>query len=347
MRILERPFFMKLLHWEFWPFQVVYFPVFFYYFYLSAKARSFFFFSAANPSIEFGGMLGESKSEIYRLIPVQYIPVTRKFSPQTSPQEILHWVQTTGLSFPILFKPDIGERGWMVKKILSPADVEQYLRTIKVDFLAQEYVAFPIEIGLFYYRFPGSSSGTISSVTRKGLMQVLGNGIHTVKELLVDIPRARLYMDEFEAKYPDKLNHIPAVHEIVEVEPIGNHCRGTVFLNDTNRVTKELELIFDKIASTIPGFHFGRFDLRFQSYEELSAGRNFKILELNGAGAEPGHIYQPGRSIWKGYADILHHLNVLCNIAIENHRLGVAYTSLSDGLRFIKKIRKYNRQKGL
>jgi len=292
-------------------------------------------------------MLGESKKEIYQLIPPEYIPLTQKFSLGTLPKEVLDWIQSVGLSFPVLFKPDIGERGWMVKKIHSPVDVEKYLQVIRVDFLAQEYVSFPIEIGLFYHRFPGSLSGTISSITRKSLMQVIGNGVNTVKELLMESPRGRLYMSEFEAKYPDKLTLIPSANELVEVEPIGNHCRGTVFLDDTHRITKDLELAFDKIASEIPGFHFGRFDLRCQSYKDLSAGKNFKILELNGAGAEPGHIYQPGRSIWKGYADILHHLSVLCNIAIQNHQLGIPYTSLKEGLTFMKKIRKYNQQKGL
>jgi len=51
----------KITHWEYWPFELVYFPVVLYYFWLSIRARSFFFFSASNPSIETGGMLGESK----------------------------------------------------------------------------------------------------------------------------------------------------------------------------------------------------------------------------------------------------------------------------------------------
>jgi hypothetical protein len=344
-KLFEVPFFMKLFHWEFWPFNVVYFPVFVYYAFLAVKARSIFFFSAANPTIEFGGMLGESKGDIFKLIPEKYIPRTRRFPPSSSAKDITTWMEATSQNYPILLKPDIGERGWMVKKVDSLADIEQYLGRVKVDFLAQSYVSYPIELGLFYYRFPGVAKGNISSITRKGLMAVTGDGKTTVRSLLKSNLRARLYIKDFEEKYPEKMGLVPENGEVIEVEPIGNHCRGTTFLDDTGKVTEKMEAQFDQIADSIPGFHFGRFDLRCKSYDELEKGINFKILELNGAGAEPGHIYHPGRSIWKGYRDILHHLNVLCNIAIQNHRLGVPYTPFNEGLRFIKKVKAYNRLK--
>jgi hypothetical protein len=54
-------FMTRLTQWEYWPFEVIYLPIFVYWLWLSVKARSLFFFSAANPSIENGGMLGESK----------------------------------------------------------------------------------------------------------------------------------------------------------------------------------------------------------------------------------------------------------------------------------------------
>ncbi len=336
---------MKLFHWEFWPFNVVYLPVLLYYAFLAAKARSLFFFSAANPTIEFGGMLGESKGDIFELIPEKYIPPTKRFSASVSIEDILQWMESNQLSYPILLKPDIGERGWMVKKVNSRQDIASYIKTVKVDFLAQSYVDYPIELGLFYYRFPGAANGHISSITRKGLMTVVGDGSTPVQDLLMENLRARLYIKDFQAKYPDKMALVPKKSESIVIEPIGNHCRGTTFIDDTHRVSKKLVATLDEIASSIPGFQFGRFDIRCQSYEELEKGEHFSILELNGAGAEPGHIYQPGRSIWKGYRDILHHLNVLCNIAIQNHRLGVPYTPFKEGFLFMKKIRNYNRLK--
>ena len=58
-RIKSTPFMIKLLHWEYWPFEVIYAIPFLYWVYLSARAGSFFFFRAANPAIPNGGMFGE------------------------------------------------------------------------------------------------------------------------------------------------------------------------------------------------------------------------------------------------------------------------------------------------
>ncbi len=342
---VNSPFLLKLTNWEFWPFNVIYLPVFFYYLWLSLKARSFFFFTASNPSIAFGGMLGESKGDVLSLLPSKYLPLTGRFSANARLSEITQWMMAQSLDYPILLKPDIGERGWMVKKINNEEDIAAYLSVIKVPFLAQEYVSLPVELGLFYYRMPTEQRGKISSITRKGLLAVVGNGHDTVEGLLLQNPRARLYIPSLQKQYPEKLAHVPAKGEEVEVEPIGNHCRGTIFFDDTHKVTEKLEQFFDQLTAQIPGFYFGRFDLRCRSYQDLESGINFKILELNGAGAEPGHIYHPGRSLWQGYGDIIFHLNVLFNIAVQNRELGVPYMRFQEGLRFIRKIRAYNRQK--
>src|SRR6476620_152776 len=75
-RILHRPFFIRLLHWEFWSFHAVYIFVYPIWLYLCARSRSFFFFSASNPSIEYGGFLMDSKKKIYDLLPPEFYPKT-------------------------------------------------------------------------------------------------------------------------------------------------------------------------------------------------------------------------------------------------------------------------------
>ena len=73
-KILYQPFFIKLFNWEYWPFHFVYGPIYLYWFWLCARARSFFFFNTSNPSIINGGFLMESKKEIYDLIPATCHP---------------------------------------------------------------------------------------------------------------------------------------------------------------------------------------------------------------------------------------------------------------------------------
>ena len=82
-RILYQPFFIRLFNWEYWPFNVVYGPLFLYWFFLSLRARSFFFFNTSNPTIKNGGFLMESKKEVYDLIPFEYYPATLFFKTAT------------------------------------------------------------------------------------------------------------------------------------------------------------------------------------------------------------------------------------------------------------------------
>ena len=70
-------FFHKVLHWEYWPFQIIYIPIYFQWAYYSLKARTIFFFNASNPSMKNGGFIMDSKIEIYYLIPQQFYPKTK------------------------------------------------------------------------------------------------------------------------------------------------------------------------------------------------------------------------------------------------------------------------------
>ena len=63
-----RRFLIQLISWEYWPIWATYLPASLYYSYLSLRAGSPFFFSAANPSIENGGMFFESKKNVYAQI---------------------------------------------------------------------------------------------------------------------------------------------------------------------------------------------------------------------------------------------------------------------------------------
>lgn len=335
-----RKFWIKLTNWEFWPFSVVYFPVCFYFIWLAIRCRSFFFFTVSNPAIDFGGMSGESKSEIFDLIPDPYIPKYRKFQVNDSKGARAF---ANGIGYPLVAKPDVGERGNLVEKIKDEAALVSYIERCPIPFLVQEFVDFPVELGLFYVRFPGKSNGRITSIAQKDFLHVIGDGRKTVEELLSNNPRAALQMDFDHPRFQSILALIPKEGEKVIVESIGNHCRGTTFLDKTDQADKKLTRTFDQLADQIDGFYFGRFDLRCKSLDDLRDLKNFKILELNGAGAEPGHIYQPGFPLWKGYRAILWHLNVLAQISKANKKNGHTYWSFKKGMKKLKMIREYNR----
>lgn len=337
-RLSQTPFLIRLRHWEYWPFNVVYFPIFLYYFWLSFKARSFFFFSASNPGIETGGMLGESKISILDQIAGEFKPTTLFVPLSTSLDTVVAQVQALGLEFPLIAKPDVGERGRGVQKIESREALAQYLQKSPLDFLIQEYVDASLELGVFYYRHPQEAHGIVSSIVKKEFLTLRGNGLDTVESLIMQNGRAILQLSTLTERYGHLFHQIPAAGEAIELGNIGNHCLGTKFLDANYLITPELTKVFDNISHTIPGFYFGRYDLRCRSVEDLNAGRNIRIMELNGAGAEPGHIYQPGFSLWEAYGVLFHHWRVMYDISRENHRRGVPYMTLQEASKVWKRI---------
>lgn len=335
---LRSPFFIRLLSWEYWPFAVVYIPVFVYWLCLALKARSFFFFSAANPSIESGGLLGESKIDILDKISDEFKPKTLFVSASADWTTLFDRVEAAGLTFPLIGKPNAGERGWRVEKLDDWESLLDYSQSSHVDFLLQEYIDYSLELGVFYYRMPSQQQGTISSIVQKEFLSVTGNGRDCIDTLIRQNDRALLQLTALNARYGDELERIPISGETVLLMPIGNHCRGTKFLNANHLITPELTQLFDRISGSIDGFYFGRYDLRCRSVADLYAGQHIRILELNGAGAEPAHIYQPGFSLWKAWGILLHHWRVLFKISRENHRRGVAYMTFAEARTIYRRI---------
>lgn len=284
-------------------------------------------------------MMGEKKSEIFEQIPEVYLPKTILI--EKGDQEKAIQVASE-IGYPIIAKPDIGERGIWVKKLKNKEELESYAHSCPVNFLLQELVAFPIELGVFYIKYP-HQKGRVTSIVRKEFLSVKGDGVATINELLNQNQRALLTAD-LASEYLIQIGEtIPANNEQVLVEPIGNHCKGTKFLNDNNEIDEALNTAFNTIADQIPDFYFGRFDLRCASMDDLRQLKNFKILELNGAGAEPAHIYQPGSSLLKAYKDIFWHLRVLAEISALNKKRGFSYWSFKQGYRKWKDHQQYNR----
>ncbi|MFT6865490.1 MAG: hypothetical protein ACJA08_000311 [Cyclobacteriaceae bacterium] len=333
-------FWVKLTHWEYWPFDLVYFPVKIYFTWLALKNRSFFFFTPSNPSIDFGGMLGESKSKIFNLIPEKFLPEMKliKAGDLTSAKSF-----ASQMGYPLICKPDIGERGKLVEKIGNEEALINYTSKCPVDFLIQELVDYPVELGVFYVRHPNDPNGKVTSIVQKDFLTVKGDGHSTVRQLLEASTRAKLQLDFDHPRFTHLMDLIPEKGTKQLVESIGNHCRGTTFLNMNAEIDEKLNQAIDKLSQQIDGFYFGRYDLRCKSIDDLRQLQNFKILELNGAGAEPGHIYQPGFSLLKAYGVLFWHFRMLSEISAAHRKKGVPHWSFSSGMQKLKEIKAYNK----
>jgi len=283
-------------------------------------------------------MLGESKYDVLELIPDQYKPKTKIVEYPAGKERVLDIIRHYHFQFPLIFKPDLGERGFMVKRIFSERDVDEYIKKIKTSFLIQELVDLPVECGVFYTRFPDEKKGKVTSLVVKEMLTVTGNGISTLQELILEKPRAKLQWQALKEVFTEKLTTIIPTGEIVELNLIGNHCLGTKFLNGEHLINEKLSQTFDLISRQIDGFYFGRYDLRCGSVEDLYEGK-VKIMELNGCGAEPSHIYHPGFSLWKALRILSIHWKNMFTISVQNHKRGVPYLSLKEGKHIYKKFK--------
>jgi hypothetical protein len=226
----------------------------------------------------------------------------------------------------------------MVERISNEQDIIDYLKRIKTDFIIQECIDLPLEFGVYYRRFPSERDGAVTSIVGKEMLYVTGDGSSTLRDLILNKDRARLQWEKLRAKFQDQLESIPAQGDLVELVSIGNHCLGTKFLNENHLINSELSRSFDVISKKIDGFYFGRFDLRVASLEDLNSGR-IKILELNGCGAEPGHIYQPGFSFWTALVVLYRHWQDIFRVSMENKDRGVKFTTVQEGIRMYKKFK--------
>src|SRR4051794_19774660 len=222
---------LRSWRWEFWPPWLAYLPVVPYLLYLGVKHRSLTLFTAANPGIPSGGFVGESKSAILtRLTRVPAFQVVRPGETVRVPE------------FPIVLKPDVGERGTGVAIARTEDEVCRYLASATQDTIVQQYVA-GLEFGVFYYRRPHESIGHIFSITEKLFPEVVGDGKSTVRDLVMRDKRAASIASVYLARQTDR---VPAAGERVRLVELGSHCRGAIFLDGGRHATPALRDAVDE-----------------------------------------------------------------------------------------------------
>lgn len=329
-------FLVKIIYYEYWPFWLFFLPLVPYWVYLAIKARSWTYFTAANPGIIHGGVFGESKIDILNKINPKYRPTTLFFKTRSTIPQVTQAIEKSGLTFPIIIKPDIGERGTMVEKVEDQSELEHYLAQNHQDFIVQEFIDYEIELGVLYHRRPISDTSNITSIVQKEFLGVTGDGVSTIRELLAKSERAKFQIPVLTEKLGDHLNYVLPKGEYENLQPIGNHCLGTKFLSGQHLINTDLVEVFDDIAKDIEGFNFGRFDLKVSSLEDLYAGKNIKVLELNGVTSEPGHIYDPKYNLLRAYKDTMFSMKTSCVVSIENMKQGAEVTPFWEMFRLLR-----------
>jgi len=343
-RIFHHPFFIRLMHWEYWGMHYVYFPVYFYFLWLCIKSGGKYFFTAADPAIKNGGFLLESKKDIYDSLPEGFYPRTLFFKGGTDPETVLRQIRDNGFTFPLIAKPDIGMRGLAAKKLENWEEVSKIVPVYTVDFLIQEFIGYKKEAGVFYYRYPGEASGRISGIVSKEFLTVRGDGARSLKELLQSDKRFVLQVKALQKEYPDEMERVLAKGEIMELVPYGNHARGAKFIDDSHLADAELTKVINDFCLKVPEFYYGRLDIRYDNWEDFRKGEKFSVIELNGAGSEPTHMYDPRHSLVFAWKEIVRHYRIMYRIAVQNKKRGYAYMSFREGKNMFRDSRLFSKK---
>lgn len=286
---------------EFLPAWLVYLPVVAYWILLSLRYRNFGLPMLANPNIELGGMVGESKSAILeqagsyarRFILPWAVYLKACGDQENTLSQIQSALETGGVDFPLIAKPDLGCRGNGVQKCRDFAELQDYLREFPNNrrVVLQQLAPWAAEAGVFYIRKPGAPMGEVVSLTLKYRATVIGDGTHTLLELIERNTRARRLKKIYSSLNKHCLNSVPEQGVEIALGFLGSHCKGSIFRNGGEWITPQLNDAIDAVMRDFPDFHYGRLDIKFRDIELLARGEQFCILEINGVSSEQTHIW--------------------------------------------------------
>lgn len=330
-----------ITHWEDWYWFAKYILIGPFWLWYCLKARSFWFFTPSNPGIAFGGFIGETKKEIYDQLPPSTYPKSVYISPSMSFPEISTHLDNHQLSFPLAVKPNAGMMGFMFRKIESMGQLQQYHAVMPVDYIIQELITYPLEVSVFYYRYPNEARGHITGFLKKEPMEVTGDGTRTLRELIMSYPRAQFRQKELLSKHESKLDVVIPAGDRFALSHALNLSRGGRLVSLEHEKDERLLAIFDGLSHYSKNFFYGRYDIKCTSIEDLKCGRNFSILEYNGCGAEPHHVYGNGNSLLTACKILVDHWEILYKISMENYRRGISRWSYAEGLRFTRSAKEH------
>jgi len=331
----------KLKNWELWPFWLRYLSIAPKWFWYCLRAGSFWFFTPSNPTLTFGGFEGESKREMYEQLPPSSFPKTVYIQPGQPFADVVERIANGGFIYPFIVKPDVGMAGILFRKIDTETQLAHYHAKVPVEYLVQELVDLPVEFSVFYYRFPNQQKGTITGLLQKEAMHIIGDGQTKLLRLIEEHPKAKHRQEELLKWHRSRLDLILEKDEKYYLTHAANLNRGGSFINLSKKIDERLHLVFDQLSLYSKTFFYGRYDLKAASLDDLKQGKNFLLLEYNGSGAEPNHVYNSGYSLHEAHREILKHWKVLYEISVYNNKRGIRYDSLKKGWRCLQSAKKH------
>lgn len=309
--------------------EFLYLPLTLYVFFIgSIKTGKLFYFAAANPKVPLGGFANDSKFSIIKNIPVEYKPKTILISKNDNIDNLKNKIQDADFSLPLFVKPDIGEGGFLAKKINSWDELLNYHSKHNMDYLVQEFIHYPLELSILIHNAKGEFK--ISSITERKHLSIIGDGYSNLEKLLSMDKRAKFRIKNIINQCESQLNIVLEKGQTHKPTSIGNWDYGATYIEMTELLNKTILESFENLNKKINLFNYARYDVMCNSIEDFLQGKMI-ILEINGVKGEPIHIYDGKYSLYQAYKEIFKHWGFVMKISKRNIKEGFVCPSIKDG----------------
>ncbi len=288
-------------------------------------------FARVNPGMDWGGMLAYSKSDAMQSLSQHNKAAEITFEWPITESVLQEQRAQAGLKWPLVLKPDQGERGRDVYQLHNELQLTVTLQHLPAGkYLLQEFLALPYEFGVFVAKSLRHQRFEVLSLTWKVPLGVMGDGVLTVGELLQKHPRAQRYPALLHGLPEAIKSQVPSAEQWQQLHFSGNHCRGAAFFDAKAFIDQALHNSMHQILEGVPGFRFGRLDVLVAQPQDLWKPEAVKVIEINGANAEPAHIYDPQMPFWKMLTEVLRFQRLMWQQARWMHQQGTPAPPLNQ-----------------
>ncbi|MDA0688592.1 MAG: D-alanine--D-alanine ligase [Proteobacteria bacterium] len=319
-------------YFEFWPMWLMYVPVVLQWLLLSLRYRSLSLPLIASPAVPLSGMVGVAKSAVFDvagpeardwILPWMVYEVSAE-NPDLQAMMVEAGLGLMKLELPVVGKPNIGCRGSGVKLLKTRAELAAYISEFpqggSIQF--QQLSRWEPEAGVFYVRHPDTERGEITSLTLKYTPYVVGDGNSTLRQLIARDPRAGELKHLYQQRHAGNMEQVIPEGEPYRLVFSASHCRGAVFRDGNQYIDSRLVKALDRIFDDIPGYYYGRLDIKFRDLQNLQAGYDFEIIEINGASSESIHIWDRNARLSDAFSALLQQYSTLFKLGAANRRRG-------------------------
>src|SRR3546814_6646752 len=95
-------------------------------------------------------------------------------------------------------------------------------------------------------------------------------------------------------------------------------------------ISEALVTAIDRLFADLPGMHYSRLDVRVRDIAALREGRDFRVIEINGASSEATHIWDRNGTLGELYRTLFFQYRTLFEIGVNQRRQDRKSTRLNS-----------------